>query len=99
MYCPKCGKPTEEADSFCRDCGHNLKPTVASGNPQPSQVYITNPRVGKDAKILGVALIAVGLVMIFSVPESWFSTLGLVVALAGVIIGAIGEARHWYHAK
>lgn len=24
MFCPSCGKPTEEADRFCRSCGHGL---------------------------------------------------------------------------
>jgi type II secretory pathway pseudopilin PulG len=36
MFCPKCGKPVDESDAFCRSCGHTLsteKPASAGTAP------------------------------------------------------------------
>lgn len=109
MFCPKCGKESPANDAFCSKCGHGLKgqrpsSTASSG----SEITVKNPKVGKNKQLVGLGILAVG-VIIFLVGISTLNTsenlsafgltVGTLVFLAGLVVNIIGRFEHWYHAE
>lgn len=58
------------------------------------EIFVLNPQSGKNKQIAGKAIIVVGLLLLFIFPP-----IGILVALLGGAVNAIGKAQHWYNWK
>ncbi len=90
MYCPGCGKETEEGNKFCRHCGTNLEKAdekpPAPVTPPVTQEKPKQKRTGTAIfllALLGIRFIG-SLVMAFQNPFSFLDVAIYLVAIAGV---------------
>jgi hypothetical protein len=63
MYCSKCGKPTEESNSFCASCGNAISP-VTDSPPTSATATVANIKGKLNRKTVIVIIGAVCLVAV-----------------------------------
>lgn len=97
MFCPKCGTPNKESDSFCANCGGALNVVVVQYEPVPVPVAppVTPPAepapVKKHAHPMVIIMSIFAMIAgINSLLFIWSLRFGLALSLAGLILGIAG---------
>ena len=70
-FCPKCGRPAADDDSFCRACGRAL---AAESAPAPTDSFQPLPEKPKD-KLLGVRIVLLLATILAAFTCPWFVAL------------------------
>ena len=81
MNCPKCGKEQDGKTSFCRHCGHRIKPLTAK------QRTARAVQQGLGLMLFGLVLVSVLTILkdLNFIPQVYVKIAGVIFCLGGVI--------------
>jgi hypothetical protein len=95
MFCGKCGKPTDPADNFCRNCGtsagYGASPVQANPTRSPSPVTSKSTDLAKLGAVIFVVSLFGACPAVFISGGNWVWALVLVGMMAGAVMYFAGS--------